>query len=131
MKNKAAIILGVLQAFTAIGAIPAGFSMISQSDGSGLGMSVAMLAKSPFPDFFIPGLFLFSINGLLSLVGAVLSFIKNKYAGLLGLGLGVFLAAWIIIQLASITLNSFLQPLLFFVAYVEIWASLVLIREKK
>lgn len=55
MKTKTLTILGIIQAFVAIGAIPAGYSMIVEPNGSGLGMTTEILAGSPFTNFFIPG----------------------------------------------------------------------------
>jgi hypothetical protein len=72
--------------------------LIVDPSGSGLGMSTDMLARSPFPNFLIPGIVLLTVNGLGSLAGALLTFRRSRYAGLAAIGLGVFLAAWIVIQ---------------------------------
>lgn len=91
MKKKLLIILGIIQAFVAIGAIPAGFSMMIKPDGTGLGMTIDFLHNSPFQNFLIPGLFLFIVNGIFNLVASVLSFMKNKFSGIIGLFLGATL----------------------------------------
>jgi len=64
MKISKTTILGIIQSIVAIGAIPAGFLLVTQPDGKGLGMAIDFLQNSPFQDFFIPGLFLFIVNGL-------------------------------------------------------------------
>ncbi len=128
MKRKISATLGILQAFVAIGAIPAGFSMIIQPDGSGLGMTTDLLKGSPFPDFLIPGLFLFIVNGLLNLAAAILSFISNKYSGIPGLFLGAALVTWICVQVYYIHLSSFMQPLFFFIGLTEIVLSFIVIK---
>ena len=51
---------------------------------------------SRFPDFLIPGLFLFTVNGLGSMVGDALSFARNRYAPKAAIALGAILVAWII-----------------------------------
>lgn len=43
-----------------------------------MGFSVSILEGSIFPDFLGPGLFLFLVNGLGTLIGALLSFTKNR-----------------------------------------------------
>ena len=91
MKRKLFIYLGIVQAFVAIGAIPAGFSMMIKPDGTGLGMTIDFLQNSPFQNFLIPGLFLLVVNGLFNLVASVLSFMKNKFSGVIGLFLGITL----------------------------------------
>jgi len=130
MKKKAHIILGIIQSFVAIGALPAGLSMILHHDGSQLGMSIEFLQDSPFKDFFIPGLFLFIFNGIFHLVAAIFSFFKSKYAGTLGVLLGAILALWIVLQVCFISLISFMQPLFFFIGLIEIIISLRIIKQK-
>ena len=127
MKRKITIALGILQTFVAIGAIPAGFSMIIQPDGSGLGMNTDILKHSPFPDFLIPGLFLFIVNGLLNLAAAVLSFVRNRFSGIPGLLLGIALVVWICVQVYYIHLTSFLQPLFLCIGLTEIILSVIVI----
>ena len=105
MKRKISVALAILQAFVAIGAIPAGFSMVIQPDGSGLGMTTDILKNSPFPDFFIPGLFLFTVNGLFNLVAAIMSFISTRFSAIPGLLLGITLSVWICVQVYYIHLK--------------------------
>jgi len=130
MKRKLQIIIGIIQAFVALGAIPAGLSMIVQPDGSGLGMTIDLLAGSPFNDFFIPGLFLFSVNGILNLAAALLSFFKFRYTGIFGAGLGMALIAWVGIQAYSIGLISFMQPMFFFIGTTELILAFLLLKNK-
>ena len=129
--RKLFIILGALQAFVALGAIPAGFSIIFKPDGSGLGMTLDILKNSPFKDFLIPGLFLFIVNGILNLVASVLSFLKYKLAGQFGILLGMFLMLWIIIQVYFISLSSFLQPLMFIIGLIGVIISYVIYKRSK
>ena len=117
--KKNYIILGCIQAFIAAGAIPAGLLFLIDTSGGRMGTATSMLSNSPFSSFLIPGLFLFTVNGLGSAFGAILSFRKEKPAGIIGLGLGVLLSLWIIIQTYLIGLISFLQPLFFLTGIFE------------
>ena len=90
--------LGILQAFIGVGAAPAGILMIMNPSGTDLGMTIEMLVNSPFADFLIPGIFLLGINGFGSLIGAIASFLHNRNAGKIAIGLGIFLILWIFIQ---------------------------------
>jgi len=119
MMKKLFYILGSLQAFTAIGAIPAGAGYLLDTTGKGMGVSTELLAHSPLNSFLLPGLFLLLINGLANLIGAYLSFTRNRYAGYAGLILGILLTLWIIIQVAWISLMSFLQPLFLIIGLVN------------
>lgn len=97
--------------------------MLAEPDGHGLGMTVDILSGSPFKDFFIPGLFLFSINGLLNLGSSILAFCKYRYASFLGLGLGIALIIWVSVQVYSVGLTHFLQPTYFIIGIIEIVLS--------
>jgi len=97
-RNLIAIWLGILQIFIGIGAVPAGLAMIYDPSGSSLGMYVEMLANSPFLDFLIPGFFLLTVNEMGNLIGAAASFLRYPFAGEIAIGLGVFLIAWITVQ---------------------------------
>jgi len=114
-------ILGSLQAFTAIGAIPAGIAFLMDTTGKEMGASPEILANSPLDSFLLPGLFLVLVNGIANIAGAWLSFKKNRYAGHAGLLLGIGLALWIIIQVAWITLSSVLQPLYLVIGLINIF----------
>lgn len=131
MNKKIAVSLGLIQSFVAIGAIPAGLSMIIDPSGSGVGIPREILAGSPFQDFLFPGLFLFFVNGLFNVAGAVLSFRKHNSAGFAGMILGVLLMVWICIQVYFTGLISFLQPLFFAVGVIEIALSLIIRKGKE
>ena len=119
--KKYYFILGALQAFTGIGAIPSGWGMLSDTTGAGLGMSPDLLANSPLGSFLLPGLFLLIVNGFANLGAAVLSFTRSRFAGHAGILLGIALVLWIVIQVWWISLSSVLQPLFFIIGIVNTW----------
>jgi hypothetical protein len=97
-RRRLATGLGILQMFVGIGAVPAGMAMISDPSGRSLGMDLEMLVNSPFADFLIPGVFLLLVNGIGSVLGAITSFRRHRYAGEIAAGLGTFLMVWIAAQ---------------------------------
>lgn len=117
--KKYYIILGILLAFTGIGAVPAGIGYLSDTSGAGMRTSTALLANSPLKSFLLPGLFLLFINGLGNLFGSFVVFTRNRFAGVTGLVLGTILVLWISIQVYWITLSSFMQPLFFAIGIAE------------
>lgn len=119
--KKHYVILGTLQAFTALGAIPAGLAYLLDTSGARMGVTPELLANSPFKSFLIPGLFLLLVNGIGNAVGAYLSFTRNKEAGYAGIILGGILCLWIIIQVIWITLSSFMQPLFLIVGLIAVY----------
>lgn len=60
-----------LHTFLGIGAVAGGALLVIEPHGSLLGMDPAWLDGSPFRSYFIPGLVLFTLNGLLPLFTAV------------------------------------------------------------
>lgn len=129
--KRVANILGVVQVFIAVGALPAGFSLIINPDGSDMGLPIDLLSNSPFQDFLIPGIFLFTLNGLLTAIGAFFSFTKKRNAGIFGIGLGIILMLWISIQVYFIGLSHFLQPLYFVIGLIEMILGYYLISKTK
>jgi hypothetical protein len=119
--KKYFIILGSLQAFTAIGAIPAGIGFLLDITGEGMGLSTEALANSPLDSFLLPGLFLLIVIGLANASGAWLSFTVNRFAGHAGLILGGVLCLWIVIQVVWLTLSSFMQPLFLAIGLADIF----------
>ena len=122
------LILGCIQLFVALGALPVGYLFIIHPDGSAVGMNVEMLANSPFSDFLIPGIALFVFNGIFHLINAVFCFFKLKIAPYIGAISGIGLLIWILVQVYSIGLFSYLQPLFFSIGIVELILSLFLIK---
>lgn len=128
MRKRGKLILGIIQLFVAIGALPVGFLLFTNPDGNGLGMSTDLLNGSPFNDFFIPGVFLFTVNGVFNLISSLLAFCRFRYTYLLGLALGFALVIWIIVQVYSVGLIHFLQPTYFIIGIIEIILSIFIYR---
>ena len=63
-----------------------------------MGFEVSLLEGSFFSNYLIPGLFLFLVNGVASLIGAGLSLLKSRKAGIVAIALGAILMVWIVIQ---------------------------------
>lgn len=116
---------GILLLLVGIGAVAAGIGFILKPDGSNLNMSVDLLKNSPFVDFLIPGIILFSINGLGSLIGGFLSFKRYFFAGTVTMILGFAMVIWIVAQVYWIGLISWLQPAFFVVGVIEIILGLI------
>ena len=119
-RHRLPILLGLLQVFIGIGGVPAGLIFILDPSGRGMGFSLELLEPTFLSSYLVPGLFLFAINGIATLVGAVLSFRRHARAGELGVVLGILLIGWIVVQVAMIGLVHGLQPLYFVIGGVEV-----------
>lgn len=121
--------LGSFQALIGLSAVAGGIGLVMDPTGASLGMSSDWLRGSPFPSFLIPGLFLLGVNGVGTLVGAVLSFRGHRYAGEVAALLGLVMIGWITIQVIVITSAaglSWLQPFYVVVGLVELGLGLLL-----
>ena len=123
-----AIGLGALQVFIGIGGVAGGFGLVTEPSGANLGFQVDLLGKSPFSNYLIPGLVLLLINGIGSLAGGVLSFLRYRYASPCAIALGAFLMIWIVAQVWWIGLTIWLQPLFFGLGVIELVLGLLLWR---
>lgn len=118
--------LGVLQAFVGVGGVYGGYSLIADPSGFGLGVTTGSLSGSPFGSYLIPGIVLFATNGIGQVVGSFATFMRWRRAGLIGLGLGAFLVAWIGAQIFWIGLSSALQTSFLVLGLLEILQAYLL-----
>ena len=127
---KVYIGLGSLQAFIGLGALAGGFGLVNDPSGSALGVPLSFLEGSPFPDFLIPGIFLLAVNGVGSMIGAVLSFTRRRFAQEIAIVLGAILVAWIVIQVVIIRSFSWMHILYLILGVVELGIGLYIRRHR-
>lgn len=109
----------VLEGILGAAAIYAGISFITTPDGSGMQMPVSWLDKTPFADYFVPGLILVTVNGLLPLAVILLALTGSRLAALGMIASGVLLFGWLSIQLAMIQMiHPVMHPSLYAVSIV-------------
>jgi hypothetical protein len=123
--------LGVLQAFIGLGAVGGGFALVKDPSGGALGIPLDWLVGSPFSDYLIPGIFLLTVNGIGSLMGAVLSFTRRQVAKEVAIALGIILVAWIVIQIFIIRSFHWLHLLYFLLGTLEFGMGLYIRRQFK
>jgi hypothetical protein len=127
---KVYIGLGAIQSFIGLGALGGGFMLVRDPSGSALELPMSLLEGSPFPDFLIPGMFLFAVNGVGSMIGAGLSFTRRRYAQEIAIVLGAILVAWIVIQVVIISSFHWLHVLYFILGVVEFGIGLYIRRRR-
>jgi hypothetical protein len=92
----------VPMAFLSATALFGGWSLMTAPDGSGLGMPAEWIKVTPFADYFIPGVILFAVNGLLPLAAIAMMWMHHRFAVFATIGLGVLCMGWIVVQLLLI-----------------------------
>jgi peptidoglycan/LPS O-acetylase OafA/YrhL len=102
MHRRLRTISVILLFFLSISAIGGGIMLISDPLGAKSGMPISFLDHSPFTSFVVPGIILLVMNGLLSLIFAILIIRGNKWSAWLMILQGCILLGWLLVQLAII-----------------------------
>jgi hypothetical protein len=87
-----------LQAFVALTAIPGGIVLMASPDGSAIGLTLELLAASPFTSYSIPGIFLALVVGGTAVLGSVLVYRAHPAERVASLATGSVLMGWIVAQ---------------------------------
>lgn len=109
MKMAIKVVVVLLLLFNGIGALYGGYNLITDSSGGTLQMPLSYLEHSPFKDYLIPGIVLFCVNGLLSLLTIAAILLKLPMYPQLVMLQGILLGGWIVVQM--ILLQTFFAPL--------------------
>lgn len=95
------VAIGV-ELFIAVGAVFGGGQFILAPDGHLIGISVSVLANSPFSSFFIPGLVLFAVIGLGPIAAAILSYRRPRVAPIAAGLVGFILMGWVTVEMVML-----------------------------
>lgn len=98
----------ILLIINGMSALAGGYGLVADPSGRGVKMPLELLEVSPFNNFLIPGLVLFTFIGVSSLVIAYLVANHYKHAPLLLIYQGVTVWIWLTVQ---ITVINTLDPL--------------------
>lgn len=88
-------------------------------------MSVDALAGSPFTDFWVPGLILFSVLGIYPLVVLYGLYTRRGWAWSTSLTVGIALVIWITVQGFIVGFGHWIQWLYFGLGFILILLSLL------
>lgn len=107
-----------LHLFVGIGAMAGGLAAII-SPLEPLGMPLEPLKNSPFTNYLIPGIILFTVIGLGNVISALTLCYKSKYQGYISGTLGGALVIWIIVQCMMLRAVAFLHVLFFIIGVIQ------------
>jgi hypothetical protein len=88
--------------FNGLTAVYGGGSLIIDPSGKLLQIPIEYLEDAPFKDFLIPGIILFTVNGLFNLAVGVLGMKKYKMFPFLTISCGMLLIIWLTVQIVII-----------------------------
>ena len=125
------LFLIIVEFFNGLSGVAGGIGLIADPTAAALGMELEWLQGTPFNNYLIPGIVLFTFNGLGNLTAAFLSIFKSRYRAHIALFFGVVLLIWIISQVAWIGYKSFLQPLYFSTGLIQAALGALLLKQEK
>lgn len=125
--------------FLSIMALPVGFTMITQPANMPIGMPMEWLSNTPFKDYFIPGVILFTVIGLFPLVilygllrqpawawlNALESRLREHWSWIASIVYGLAVMIWIVFQVYWMGLSHPLQPTVFVLGLVILVCALL------
>jgi peptidoglycan/LPS O-acetylase OafA/YrhL len=98
--RRALLIVAVLvQSLSGIGG---GLALLADPTGSLLGIPLAWLDESPFPDYFLPGLILFAALGIFPLFVTRALWKRRRWARAGSTAVGMALIAWIAVEVVVV-----------------------------
>jgi hypothetical protein len=123
LPNVAKVTIGLLVLLGLV-ALPSGWILMTPAPGEApMGLPLERLESSPFSTYFIPGLLLFTVFGIGSLVAAWFGARRSPAGPYLAFAIGVGQMIWISVQVLMLSAAavpadapggvSFLQPALF------------------
>ena len=96
-----------------------------------LGVPLAILENSPFENFLIPGLILFLIIGIGSLVSGLMAVSKSDYQGYYSSVSSWALMIWIVVQCLMIRAVAFPHVLFFLIGLAGAVPALTILYDKR
>jgi hypothetical protein len=123
-------LLFALHGFVGIGAVVGGLAAIINPQGP-LGMSIEPLKNSPFSDYLIPGIILFTVIGLGNIISALAFIFKSKFQGYISSIFSWALVIWIVVQCVILNTVVFLHILFFTIGLIEAVLSIFILFKQR
>jgi hypothetical protein len=119
-----------LHAFVGIGAMAGGFAAISNPQAP-LGAPIELLKNSPFDNFLIPGIILFTIIGLGNVISSAAVWSKSRFQGYISSVFSWALVIWIVVQCIMLNAVGVLHVIFFIIGLVEAVLSAIMLFKQK
>ncbi|MDP4151818.1 MAG: hypothetical protein Q8865_00050 [Bacillota bacterium] len=120
----------ILHAFIGIGGMAGGLGAITNPNLP-MGVSTELLKNSPFSNYLIPGILLFSVIGIGNVIASVGILCKFKWQGYLSSVFSWALVIWIIVQCIMLRMVATLHIVFFFIGVIEAALSAVMLFKER
>jgi hypothetical protein len=119
-------LLFALHAFVGVGAVFGGLAAITNPT-SPLGIPIEVLKNSPFSNFLIPGIILFTLIGLGNIFSALMFRFKSRFQGYISSVFSWALVIWIVVQCIMLNSIAALHVIFFTIGLIEATLSMILL----
>lgn len=102
MRTTLKILVSILLLINSVGALFGGWNLMLHPDGSSMQMSLDWLQYSPFSNYLIPGIILFTVNGLFGIFVLGTIIFRHRFFHWFVVVQGLILTGWIIIQILMV-----------------------------
>lgn len=119
-------LLFILHTFVGIGALAGGLAAITNPQKP-LGVSVDALKNSPFSNYLIPGIILFTVIGLGNLFSAVMIRSRSRFQGYTSSVFSWALVIWIVVQCIILNSIAYLHVIYFAIDLIEAILSAIIL----
>jgi hypothetical protein len=123
------LLAAILLLLNAAGAFYGGLNFMLHPDGSSLRITVEWLRYSPFNNYLIPGILLFVINGLGSLVALGALLIRMRHYESFVVTEGILLSGWIVVQVLMLRSVQSLHVMYFMFGVLIFACGVALMRQ--
>ncbi|MCM0650273.1 hypothetical protein NBE98_18055 [Clostridium swellfunianum] len=123
-------LLFILHAFVGVGAVGGGMMAILNPQGPG-GMPADALKNSPFNNYLIPGIILFSVIGLGNIASALIIKYKAKFHAYVSSVFGWALVIWIIVQCIMLNTVVYLHVIFFIIGLIEAALAMIILFKQR
>jgi len=123
-------LLFILHLFVGIGALAGGLAAITNPQAP-LGMTTEPLANSPFSNYLIPGIILFTVIGVGNIFSALMLRFKSKLQGYVSSIFSWALVIWIVVQCIILNTVVFLHILYFAIGLIQAILSMIILFEHR
>lgn len=119
-------VLFILHVFVGLGAIGGGSMAILNPQGPA-GMSTDALKNSPFTNFLIPGIILFTVIGLGNILSSITMYLKSKFQGYISSTFSWALVIWIVVQCIMLRTIIYLHVIFFLIGIIQAFLSTIIL----